>query len=213
MPSGQPPPAHTIAPVGADPQRVAEALAVLRAALGQGYISDERFMRYAAPRAARPYRAALAAADATSGEIVGALTVEIVETRALRDSFMDSYDRALEHAEIRNLQPGRTGLIKSIAVTPESRGSGVATALIQRGLADLAAHGGERCYSLAWERARDGCLLCGALTAAGFVKITRLERFWHQDSVAQGYVCPACGQPCVCAAWVMVRSITPQAEA
>lgn len=208
LPPLQSPPGVAIAAVGREPARVAAALAILRAALGQGYISDAGFLRYAAPRApraSRPYRAALAALDEASGEVVGALTVEIVARRALRASFMDSYDAARATPEIASLQPGRAGLIKSIAVTPASRGRGVATALIMRGLRDLEAHGAERCYSLAWESGRDGCLLCGALTSAGFREVARLERFWYQDSVTHDYICPACGHPCVCAARVMLR--------
>ena len=195
----------SIETLGADPRRIAAALAILRAALGQGFISDGGFLRYTAPGAARPYRAALAAVDGLSGEIVGALTIEIVSAQALRDSFLDSYEAARAEPAIRDLRPGRAGLIKSIAVTPASRGRGVATALIQRGLRDLAAHSAERYYSLAWESARDGCLLHGALTAAGFREVARLERFWYQDSVTHDYICPACGHPCVCAARVMLR--------
>lgn len=205
-PKGQSAPDYIIAPVSDDPWRVAQALAMLRDALGQAFITDERFAWYAATGGDSPYRAALAATDATTGAVVGALTVEIVDAAALRASFMDSYTLARAHAEVRALQPGRTGLIKSIAVAPEQRGRGVARALIARGLAGLAAHGAERSYSLAWESARDGCLLCGTLAAAGFARVTRLERFWYQDSVAQGYVCPACGHPCVCAAWVIVHA-------
>ncbi|HEX9038340.1 MAG TPA: GNAT family N-acetyltransferase [Ktedonobacterales bacterium] len=198
-------PGISIAPAGDSPARSAQALAALRAALGHGFISDERFTWYAAPREDRPFRAALAALDDATGAVVGALTVEVVTAESLRDSFMDSYGRALGQAAIATLEPGRTGLIKSIAVAPAYRGRGVARALIQRGLGDLAAHGAERYYALAWESERDGCLLRGQLTAAGFRTALRLERFWRQDSVAHGYVCPACGHPCVCAARVMVR--------
>ena len=191
--------------LGPTPQRAEQALAVLRQGLGQDFISNDRFMRYAAPRATRPYRAALAAVDGATGEVVGALTVEIVGARAMRASFLDSYELAREHAEIRRLRPRRTGLIKSSAVAPASRGRGVATALIRRGMRDLAKHGARDYYSLAWESERDGCLLYGPLAAAGFQSALRLERFWYQDSRTHGYNCPACGQPCVCAARVMVR--------
>lgn len=201
----QPAPPFSIGLVGADPARRAQALAVLRAALGQGYISEAAFARYAEPRARAPYRAALAAVDDASDAVIGALTVEIVTARALRASFMDSYPQARRSAQVAALRPGATGFIKSIAVTPASRGRGVATALVAAGLASLGEHGAQRIYSLAWESARDGCLLCGVLTEAGFQTVSRLERFWYADSLAAGYVCPACGHPCICAARVMVR--------
>jgi ribosomal protein S18 acetylase RimI-like enzyme len=205
MSSSMPAPPVIIEAVGPAPQRAAQALMVLRQGLGQDFISADRFMLYAAPRAPKPYRAALAALDGETGAVVGALTVEIVEARAMRESFLDSHELARGHAGIRRLQPGRTGLIKSIAVAPASQGRGVATALIQRGLRVLAEHGARDYYSLAWESERGGCLLYGPLAAAGFQSALRLERFWYQDSLAHGYSCPACGQPCVCAARVMVR--------
>jgi len=128
----------------------------------------------------------------------------------MRESFLGSYEPARAHVDIRRLRPGRAGLIKSIAVAPASRGRGVATALIQRGLRELAEHGARAYYSLAWESERGGCLLYGPLTAAGFRCALRLERFWYQDSLAHDYICPACGRPCVCAARVMVRWGEPE---
>jgi ribosomal protein S18 acetylase RimI-like enzyme len=205
MPSSMPSPPVVIEAVGRAPRRFEQALAVLRRGLGQDFISTDRFMLYAAPRAPKPYRAALAAMDGVTGDVIGALTVEIASARTIRESFLDSYELARGHADIRRLRPGRTGLIKSIAVAPMSRGRGVATALIQRGLRGLAEHGARAYYSLAWESERDGCLLYGPLTVAGFQSALRLERFWYQDSLAHGYVCPACGFPCVCAAQVMIR--------
>ena len=48
-------------------------------------------------------------------------------------------------------------------------------------------------------------MLEGPLTAVGFRASRRIERFWYQDSLAHGYACPACGNPCECAVRVMVR--------
>ena len=95
--------------VGADPARVERALAVLRGGLGQGFITREGFMAYAAPRRARPFRAALAATDGATGAVVGALTIEIPGARALRESFLGGYEQARADAEIADLRPGRTG--------------------------------------------------------------------------------------------------------
>lgn len=196
----------TLAEVGSNAKRGAQALAILRDGLGQGFISDERFLRYTTSDGAQPYRAALTATDDASGEVIGALLIEIVDEAVLRASFLDSADLALAHPTIASLEPGPTGLITSIAVAPAARGRGVARALIQRGLRELAAHGAEHAYALAWERAdtRD-CMLCGALTANGFHFALRLDNFWRRDSLAHGYACPACGHPCRCAARVMVR--------
>lgn len=199
-------PGVTLAIVGATSVAATQALAVLRGGLGQGFISDERFQRYVAGQDGAPYRAALAAIDSGTDAVIGALLFEVADASALRASFLNSDDQALAHPAIASLKPDRIGLITSIAVTSAARGRGVARALIQCGLRELATHGAERAYALAWERAdTHDCMLCGALTANGFQIALRLDRFWYQDSLAHGYVCPVCGHPCVCAARVMVR--------
>jgi GNAT superfamily N-acetyltransferase len=196
----------TLANVGATSVVATQALAALRGGLGQGFISDERFQRYVTGQGGAPYRAALAATDSGTGAVIGALLFEVADASALRASFLNSGDQALGHPAIASLKPGRTGIITSIAVAPVARGRGVARALIQRGLRELTTHGAERAYALAWERAdTHDCMLCGALTANGFQLALRLDHFWYHDSLAHGYVCPACGHPCVCAARVMVR--------
>jgi GNAT superfamily N-acetyltransferase len=200
------PPDVAIIEVSGDSQRAMQSLAALRGGLGQGFISDERFQRYVAGQDTAPYRAALAAIDDESDAVIGALLFEVVDMSTLRASFLDSAELALAHSTITSLEPEQTGLITSIAVAPAARGRGVARTLIQRALRELATHGAERAYALAWERAdTHGCMLCGALTANGFQFALRLDRFWYQDSLVHDYVCPACGHPCRCAARVMVR--------
>jgi ribosomal protein S18 acetylase RimI-like enzyme len=147
----------------------------------------------------------LAATDSATGSVIGVLLVEIVGARAIRESFLQHYALVSQDADIRLLQPEATGLVKSIAVSASSRGRGVATALIAQGMRELAAHGANHCYSLAWTSKQQGCALCGILTALGFRRVRQIERFWYHDSIANGYLCPSCGHPCVCSAQVMIR--------
>lgn len=195
--------------VGENTARIEQSLAVLWEGLGQGYISDERLRWYAAPsgeaHGKASFRSALAATDTASGQVIGVLTSEIVDASALRASFLQHENLLQQDADMRLLQPGATGLIKSIAVAPASQGRGVATGLITRALRDLAEHGAAHSYSLAWSSKQRGCALCGVLTALGFRSVRRIERFWYSDSLANGYLCPACGNPCDCSAQVMIR--------
>lgn len=195
----------SIDPVGDTPARIAQSLAVLQAGLGDGFISREQLLAYSEPEKAIPFRNALAAIENATGNVIGVLTIEIVGAEALQASFLDSFALTRSDAAIRQLRPDHTGLIKSIAVSPAHRGRGVAGSLIERGLAELAAHGAEHIYSLAWTSKRDGCLLCGVLMSAGFRAVQRIERFWYNDSIASGYICPADGNPCECAVQVMIR--------
>ncbi|MEO7002382.1 MAG: GNAT family N-acetyltransferase [Ktedonobacterales bacterium] len=194
-----------IAAVEDNPARIGQSLAVLQAGLGQGFISREQLLTYAAPQTGIPFRGALVAIEPATGSVIGVLTIEIVGAEALQASFLGSYDLVCADVAIRLLRPDSTGLIKSISVSPAYRGRGVASQLIERGLAELAAHGAEHTYSLAWTSKRDGCPLCGVLTAAGFRAVRRIERFWYNDSIANGYICPADDNPCECAVQVMLR--------
>ncbi|HEU5342740.1 MAG TPA: GNAT family N-acetyltransferase [Ktedonobacterales bacterium] len=206
----------TIAPLGSDAARFEQAtdqtfeqaLATLRDGLGAGFITREGLLRYVAPDAPdarEPFRSALAATDDATGAVIGALTMEIVDTESFQTSFLHSYDLARADETIARLASAPTGLIKSIAVAPSARGRGVATGLIGAGMRALAERGARRYYSLAWVNRQRGCQLCGVLAALGFHSALRIERFWYRDSLASGYRCPACDQPCECAVEVMVR--------
>lgn len=206
----------TIGPVGSDTARFEQttgrtfeqALATLRDGLGAGFITREGLLRYAAPDTREPFepfRGALAATDDATGAVIGALTIEIVDAESFRASFLHSYDLARANETITRLASEPTGLIKSIAVAPSARGRGVATSLIGAGMRALAERGARRYYSLAWVSPQRGCGLCGVLAALGYRSVRRIERFWYRDSLASGYRCPACGQPCECAVEVMVR--------
>lgn len=203
----------TIGPVGSDAARseprfeqvFEQALATLRDGLGAGFITRESLRRYVTPDAREPFRGALVATDDATGAVIGAVTVEIVSADGLRASFLHNYDLVRDDERIARLASEPTGLIKSIAVAPSARGRGVATSLIDAGMRSLAEHGARRYYSLAWVSRQRGCGLCGVLAALGFRGARRIERFWYRDSLADGYHCPACGQPCECAVEVMVR--------
>ncbi len=188
-----------------DSARIEEALTVLQAGLGDEYITRAEFLRYVAPEPGSPFRQALMAVDDASQDVVGALLIEIVDADALRASFLGSYAMVRDDSAIGPLRPGRTGLIKSIVVAPEHQGRGIATRLIGHGVRTLTERGAEHCYSLAWESRQNGCHLCGVLTALGFRAVRRIERFWYQDSLTQGYACVLCGRPCTCAVRVMIR--------
>lgn len=200
------PPNVSIGVIGDDsPTRSEQALAVLQGGLGHGFISQEQLSTYTTPRTAEPFHGALAASDSATGNVMGVLLFEIVDAAALQASFLGSFDATRINPALRLLSPDHTGLIKSIAVSPGYQGRGIASALVTSALAELVAHGAEQTYSLAWASKERGCQLCGVLTSVGFRAVQRIERFWYNDSIANGYICPVCGNPCECAVWVMIR--------
>jgi len=51
-----------------------------------------------------------------------------------------------------------------------------------------------------------GWAIQGVLEPLGFMAVGDLDRFWQDESRQQGYECPDCGNPCTCAARVLVSA-------
>lgn len=95
----------------------------------------------------------------------------------------------------------RTVSLKTIVVDPMLRRRGIGFALAR---AALRRHPDARWTSPAWidgNRIPADTLLC----SLGFRPRERISNYWFKDSLRRGYSCPACGNPCHCAAMIYVR--------
>jgi GNAT superfamily N-acetyltransferase len=124
----------------------------------------------------------------TDGTVVG------VGTASLDDS-----------DETGTLAYGRVGHVRIVAVDPEARSRGIATALIGELVVWCESHGANGLLAYAWVYGRDGVApLATALERAGFTRAVRIENFYAGATTAP---CPACKQsPCECPADVYTRS-------
>lgn len=100
--------------------------------------------------------------------------------------------------------PGReVGVVKSLVVDDRWRGRGVGGLLLDAVTGELAAQGHDVLASMSWVKETDGS--GGLFVARGWRLDRRVERAWYDASVREGFSCPVCGNPCVCAADVYVK--------
>lgn len=109
----------------------------------------------------------------------------------------------IKHAD----EAGTLGLLKTMCIEPEYQGHGVGTKLIEECLNKLTRLGSETIISIAWETP-SGIPISGIFSRFGFHEWVRLENFWREESISQGYSCPVCGTPCNCPAVLYKRSVS-----
>lgn len=104
-----------------------------------------------------------------------------------------------------NLRPGAfglpAGLIKSIAVTKSSRGSGTGRALVRNILHCFRLYGCSHAVCEAWEKA---ALFWGK---EGFELICTVPEYWYAESSNYPDFCIKCGSPCTCDAMIMGKPL------
>lgn len=194
-----------IVPLTRGEHDIRQALDILRSNLGERYVSHEDLEKYISDgNAAVIKRIALVAKNRKNQEIIGVLLVEVVTNDRLEASLLESYQSIRHEPYMYQLRNQTTGLIKSIAVDSQARGSGVATELVKTAMQDLNRRGVKSFYSIGWVTEEKGCHVQGVLESLGFECVQKFERFWYTDSRKNGYDCPTCGHPCKCSALLFV---------
>jgi GNAT superfamily N-acetyltransferase len=188
-----------------DSAHIQQALGVLKSELGENYILRDAFETYIYDDNNFSGKAAFIAQDDMTGDVIGALTAEIVSPQAFKASFLDSFDLAKELPDVQRLDGKCVGLIKSVAVVPQFQGQGIGTQLVKDAIKKLEEHGAEAFYSLGWVSKERGCHIQGVLEALGFRMVSQFDSFWYKDSIEHGYSCPSCGHPCQCATRLFVK--------
>jgi len=102
----------------------------------------------------------------------------------------------------------RIGVIKTVAVNKKCQGAGVGKRLIEDCYNELRKRQVQSMCSVAWSN-NEKINVHSILSALGFRKLIEIPNYWSEDSLENGYMCPACGMPpCRCSAIIYTQSVT-----
>lgn len=174
-------------------------MALLADCLGERYITAAALSGYTG---GEPRRAGCVALKAGSDALLGVALCEVLDPPSLAALAGQQYETI--RAALPDVARQDTGLLKSVAVRLDARGSGVGSELAAACLGRLKEVGVARVVALAW-RSGGVCFAGGILEDLGFRPVVTLFEFWREDSLVRGYDCPACGRPCRCDAVVYAR--------
>lgn len=114
--------------------------------------------------------------------------------------------RRMTRTEVPNLgHADCIGIVKTVAVSPDSAGMGIGTDLVRACLDRFRAVGVRAAMSIAWKKG-NVVNIRGVLTTCGFREFATVEDFWAEESLEEGFDCPACATPpCRCSAVMFAR--------
>ena len=182
------------------------ALEILRTELGERYITRQQFAEYLKPEAETSRTGVWIALEKDHDRPLGVLMAGEIDDDGVNATMHGRLSELPSSQELFRLKNRSRALLKSVAVAPGQHRRGVATALVKKALQELEAMGIRGFYALGWVRKDRGCAIQGVLEPLGFRVAGDLDRFWHEESAEQGYECPDCGNPCTCAARVLVMA-------
>jgi GNAT superfamily N-acetyltransferase len=176
-----------------DRATAAAATALLNRELGDGLYRPEWLLEDAADPSAGVW---VAGAQVPAGAAVARLL-------ASADA---EYYRAFGPAAL-DLFAGRVGSFEAFAVEPDCRGHGLGTRLATAGLDWMRGRGCTSAVTLSWRSGRDGSSE-GIFRLLGMREGPTVERFYHDESLRNGWTCPVCRGPCSCSATLFTLALT-----
>lgn len=176
---------------------VADFAAVIKIAdhqLGKGYLTKERLQK--------------ALDKSTSDELLVAVQTATGSVIAFSLYKHITYDEALQlgngYAFRDMVFEEQIGYLGTVATKEGFTGLGVATALVDKSLANMQEKGVTHFISTAWKHY--GIINIGSvLENAGFRKETDIPNYWYDASVREGFQCPQCGNPCTCSCVIYTK--------
>lgn len=176
---------------------VADFAAVIKIAdhqLGKGYLTKERLQR--------------ALDKTTSDELLVAVQTATGSVVAF------SLYKHITHEEAKQLGKGyafrnmvfeeKIGYLATVATKEGFTGLGLATALVEKSLANMEEDGITHFVSTAWKHY--GIINIGSvLENAGFRKEADIPNYWYDASIKEGFLCPQCGNPCTCSCVIYTK--------
>ncbi len=175
-----------VVPLGVDDtETAAAAAALLCRELGEGLYRPEWLLEDAASEVAGVW-------VARSPALVGAAVARVLTAK---DS---GYYWAFGPPAL-DLFSGTVGSFEALSVEPAHRRRGIGSRLTARSLEWMRERGCSAAITVSWLSGRDGSSV-GLFRRLGMVEGPTVERFYFDESVRDGWTCPACGGPCSCSA-------------
>ena len=182
-----------------DAATAAAAAALLSQQLGAGLYRQEWLLEDAANPAARVWVVG-------RPRIAGAAVARLLATAdgdyygAFGPAAMDLFAGA-----------GKVGSFEAFAVEPDARGRGLGSRLVSVSLDWMRERGCGAAITLSWRSGRDGAS-AGVFRRLGMREGLTIERFYYEESLRDGWTCPACGGPCRCSATLFTLVFGPRVE-
>jgi GNAT superfamily N-acetyltransferase len=183
-----------VSPLEAGDRATADAAAaLLNRELGDGLYRPEWLLEDAADPSAGVW---VAGAPAPEGAAVARL---LASTDA-------GYYRAFGPAAL-DLFAGAVGSFEAFVVAPDHRRRGLGTLLATVCLDWMRGRGCTAAVTLSWRSGREGSS-AGLFRRLGMREGPTVERFYHDESLRNGWTCPVCGAPCTCSATLFTLALT-----
>lgn len=187
----------TIRPLGRND--LPDTLTLLNGALGESYIKEEELAKYAEP-GSKIAHVAVDPDGAVIAAVTGVLTLPGIRmSEVVHPSHAETLSRMVPEAAF-----SRVGILKSGAVSPLARGTGLGTKVSGATADSLFREGASCILGMAWTDG-DGCHAEGMMNRLGFQMRGDIKDLWHQDSIEEGYGCPSCGNPCRCTGRIFLQ--------
>lgn len=103
--------------------------------------------------------------------------------------------------------PAPVGSLEAVAVEPGARRHGAGSRLVTTSLEWMRGRGCSAAVTVSWQSGREGSS-AGLFRRLGMREGPTVERFYHEESVRNGWACPVCGGPCSCAATLFTLAFT-----
>ncbi len=108
-----------------------------------------------------------------------------------------------------NKQHEKFGILKTMAVDRNHRHNGIGNKLFQDALINLQKNNVTKVIGIEWKQTPSKITIEKFLLENNFVLEFEIKEFWKKDSIQKNYMCPVCGNPCLCTAQIYSKKIEP----
>lgn len=97
------------------------------------------------------------------------------------------------------------GIVKMTAVNPDFQGQRVGSMLVRDLLESMRMIGAGAYACVAWRQNNGVENIEPLISKLGFKSKMVINDYWYEDSIKEGYICPADGNPCHCSADIWIK--------
>lgn len=137
--------------------------------------------------------------------VIGIIYLLIAEKRSIKELTAFGLDASnLENATCNEKSSATfpSIFLSLIMVDEQYRRRGIATSLYTSVFQILSELNIKGMYATCWKES-PGSAIVPFLEKQGWKEVSSKEKYWHEDSLKQGYQCARCGNPCFCTAVLM----------